>query len=107
MDEITFIGIVHSSLQQHKDCPLQENEGAPSALIQLDPAFRKAALGLKAGQKIWLLTWLHKANRSTATAKPRNNPASVTKGVFATRAPIPLACMKRRYLRSLKMGNCE
>ncbi|MFL5740186.1 MAG: tRNA (N6-threonylcarbamoyladenosine(37)-N6)-methyltransferase TrmO [Flavisolibacter sp.] len=87
MDNITFIGTIHSPLQQLKDCPLLENEGAPPALIRIAPEFRAALEGIKAGQKVWLLTWLHQGNRSTLKTKPRNNPAAAIKGVFATRSP--------------------
>ncbi len=43
--------------------------------------------GLKTGDKIFVFTWLHKGDRNVLTTKPRNNPAAINKGVFATRSP--------------------
>jgi tRNA-Thr(GGU) m(6)t(6)A37 methyltransferase TsaA len=87
MDTIKFIGKIHSPLKNIADCPLQEDEGAPQVSVQIYKEFRKALLGLSAGAKIILLTWLHKANRDELMTKPRNNPNAKTRGVFATRSP--------------------
>lgn len=87
MDAIKFIGKINSPIKQLRDCPLQENEGAPQVLVNIFPEYSKAVLGLKAGDKVILLTWLHKAQRDTLTTKPRNNPDAETAGVFATRSP--------------------
>jgi tRNA-Thr(GGU) m(6)t(6)A37 methyltransferase TsaA len=87
MDTIKFIGKIHSPLKNIADCPLQEDEGAPQVSVQIYKEFRKALLGLSAGAKIFLLTWLHKANRNELMTKPRNNPNAKTRGVFATRSP--------------------
>jgi len=64
-----------------------ENEGAPQVLVSINKEYQQAILGLSAGSKVLLFTWLHKANRNTLTTKPRNNPKAETKGVFATRSP--------------------
>src|SRR4030095_9276474 len=87
MDTIKFIGKIHSPLKDIADCPLQEDEGAPQVSVQIYKQFRKALLGLSAGTKIILLTWLHKSNRDELMTKPRNNPKAKTRGVFATRSP--------------------
>jgi len=87
MDSIKFIGKISSPLKQLSECPLQEDEGAPEVLVQINKEFLKAMSGLDVGSKIILLTWLHKANRDTLTTKPRNNPKAKTMGVFSTRSP--------------------
>jgi tRNA-Thr(GGU) m(6)t(6)A37 methyltransferase TsaA len=87
MDTIKFIGKIHSPLKNIADCPLQEDEGAPQVSVLIYKEFRKALLGLNAGAKIILLTWLHKANRNELMTKPRNDPKAKTRGVFATRSP--------------------
>jgi len=87
MDSIRFIGEVRSSLTDIKDCPLQEFEGGPTAVIIIKEEYRQAMSGLKAGSTVLLFTWLHKGDRSTLTTKPRNNPKAATTGVFATRSP--------------------
>ena len=87
MDSIQFIGKVHSALKNIEDCPLQEFENAPDAIIEINKEYLPAVSGLKAGVKILILTWLHKGNRKTLTTKPRNNPNANLTGVFATRSP--------------------
>lgn len=51
MEFIQFISQVHSPLKEIGDCPLQENEGAPQAIVSIDEKFRPAIAGLKTGQK--------------------------------------------------------
>jgi len=87
MDSVRFIGHIRSVLKEMRDCPLQESEGAPEAVIIINKEYREAITGLKAGSKILVFTWLHKGDRGTLTTKPRNNPESKTTGVFATRSP--------------------
>jgi tRNA-Thr(GGU) m(6)t(6)A37 methyltransferase TsaA len=87
MDSIQFIGQIHSSLKDIKDCPLQEFEGGPEATIKINEEYRQAMSGLKTGMRILLLTWLHKGDKSILVTKPRNNPKAKDTGVFATRSP--------------------
>ncbi len=87
MESIIFIGQIQSSLKELEDCPLQENEGAPTVLLVINKEYWQAISGLTVGSKILLFTWLHKADRNTLTVKPRQNPDAETKGVFATRSP--------------------
>ena len=87
MGSIKFIGRIHSSLKEIKDCPLQESEGAPEAVIIIDAEYRKAMTGLVKGAKIVLLTWLDKGDRAVLETKPRNNLNAKTRGVFASRSP--------------------
>lgn len=87
METIRFIGLIHSSLKDLKDCPLQESEDAPEAVITINEAYQPAIAGLTKGDRIVLLTWLDKSNRAVLETKPRNNPNAKTRGVFATRSP--------------------
>lgn len=87
MDSVQFIGEVKSSLTDIRDCPLQESEGAPEAEILVGEPYLDAISGLKAGNKILVLTWLDRGDRSVLTTRPRNNPSAALKGVFATRSP--------------------
>lgn len=87
MEAIKFVGHIQSPLKEIKDCPLQENEGAPQVVVCIDETYLPAISGLHEGAKIMLLTWLHKGNRDTLTTKPRNNPDAPDRGVFATRSP--------------------
>ncbi len=87
MDSIVFIGEVVSSLQDINLCPLQENEGAPAATIQVFEKYKTALQGIEPGRQVVLLTWLHKGNREVLTTHPRNNLQAKPLGVFATRSP--------------------
>ncbi len=84
---IKFIGKIHSELKRIEDCPLQENEQAPEAAIIIFPEFVEGMKDIIAGQEILLLTWLHIADRSVITCRPRNNPDAPLTGVFSTRSP--------------------
>jgi len=43
--------------------------------------------GIQAGDKLFVLCWLHMADRKTLRVHPRGNPAIPKRGVFATRSP--------------------
>src|SRR4051812_45813149 len=84
---LVTIGRVQSSLVRRADAPKQGGEGAPDARLAIDPAYARATGGLRAGQDILVLTWLHEADRSVLVTRPRDNPALPLTGVFATRSP--------------------
>lgn len=84
---IFFIGEIRSILKHLEDCPLQENEGAPLAKIIIEPSYRPALEGVKKGDNMIVLTWLHLSNRQILHTKPRNNPDAELTGIFATRSP--------------------
>jgi tRNA-Thr(GGU) m(6)t(6)A37 methyltransferase TsaA len=84
---ITPIGQVHSPLRELSEAPRQGWEGAPNAHLEILPAFVKALDGVKAGEEIWVFTWLHQAERSVLKVHPRNDVRNPVQGVFATRSP--------------------
>jgi tRNA-Thr(GGU) m(6)t(6)A37 methyltransferase TsaA len=84
---VTPIGQVHSSLQEVSEAPRQGWEGALNACLEILPAFVEALDGIKAGEEIWVFTWLHQAERSTLKVHPRNDVRNPMQGVFATRSP--------------------
>ena len=81
------IGIVRSTLSSRKGAPRQPDEGAPPASVHLDPAWQEGLDGIAAGDRIVLLTWLDRADRTTLRVVPRGNPARSLQGVFSTRSP--------------------
>ena len=85
--EVRPIGVVRSSLRERSDAPKQAFEGAPEALLELDPAFAPALNGVAAGQELIVLTWFHEADRAVQETHPRDDPAIPLTGVFATRSP--------------------
>src|SRR5262245_3198932 len=84
---IKFIGKVHSTLKNIEECPLQESENAPNAVIEIFPEFLEGTREIEKGAEILLLTWLHEADRSTIRCVTRNNFDSPKIGVFSTRSP--------------------
>ena len=85
--ELHAIGVVRSSLRERGDAPKQAFEGAPEALLEIDPAFAPALNGIEPGQDLIVLTWLHQADRGVLETHPRDDPATPLTGVFATRSP--------------------
>lgn len=85
--QIRPIGVVRSTLKERSGAPRQTWEGAPPATLEIDPEFLEALEGIQAGHQVWVLTWLHRSDRSTLKVHPRNEPGNALAGVFATRSP--------------------
>jgi tRNA-Thr(GGU) m(6)t(6)A37 methyltransferase TsaA len=80
------IGFVSSSLTRADLAPKQGPEGAPSAWIELLPAYGVAASHLRAGDALIVLTWLHQAKRDLLQVHPRDDKNAPLTGVFQTRS---------------------
>jgi tRNA-Thr(GGU) m(6)t(6)A37 methyltransferase TsaA len=80
------IGSVRSSLRRREDAPCQEREGAPEALLVLEPGYADALHRVEPGDQLVLLTWLHQADRTVLQVHPRDDPSNPVTGVFATRS---------------------
>jgi tRNA-Thr(GGU) m(6)t(6)A37 methyltransferase TsaA len=80
------IGVVRSSLRSLRNAPKQAFEGAPEAVLEIDPFFAPALHGVAPGNDLILLTWLHRADRSVLETHPRDDPTAPLTGVFATRS---------------------
>jgi tRNA-Thr(GGU) m(6)t(6)A37 methyltransferase TsaA len=65
---------------------MQGHEGAPDAVIEVDARFAQALEGVKAGDSLVILTWLHAADRSVLQVHPRDDRERPLTGVFATRS---------------------
>ena len=81
------IGVVQSALMDRKDAPRQGYEGAPDAAIEVHPEYQRGLDGVKAGDDILVLTWLHQGQRDVLEVRPRRDPRNPITGVFATRSP--------------------
>lgn len=81
------IGAVRSSLRDPGDAPNQAFQGAPEAVLEIDPAFAAALHRVAPGQDLIVLTWLHRADRGVLQTHPRDDPTTPLTGVFATRSP--------------------
>jgi tRNA-Thr(GGU) m(6)t(6)A37 methyltransferase TsaA len=84
---IRVIGRVRSSLKALEQAPRQGSEGAPRASLVFDDEFVDGLVGIRTGDEVIVLTWLHLGKRDVLTVRPRNDPALALAGVFATRSP--------------------
>jgi tRNA-Thr(GGU) m(6)t(6)A37 methyltransferase TsaA len=84
---VQTIGVVRSPLRSRADAPNQAIEGAPSAVLDIDPAFGDALHRVEAGDELILLTWLHLADRSVLQTHPTGDRNIPLTGVFRTRSP--------------------
>lgn len=66
---------------------MQGDEGAPEAWLELLPQAAPGMLGIKAGDQLIVLTWLHLARRDVLHVHPRGDVSRPLTGVFATRSP--------------------
>jgi tRNA-Thr(GGU) m(6)t(6)A37 methyltransferase TsaA len=81
------IGVVRSALTSREAAPLQGDEGAPEAWLELTAAVAQGLLGITAGDELIVLTWLHRARRDVLQVHPRGRIDAPLAGVFATRSP--------------------
>jgi tRNA-Thr(GGU) m(6)t(6)A37 methyltransferase TsaA len=108
------IGVIRSTLKVLSKAPMQGYEGAPDAWLEVRPSLVDGLAGIAVGDKIIILTWLHRARRDVLKVHPRNNKRVPLTGVFATRSPDrpnPLGChavtVKRIVANRLRIGPIE
>jgi len=80
------IGVVRSPLRDPADAPNQA-EGAPDALIEIDPTLVDALRRIEPGDELIVLTWLHLADREVLETHPMGDTSIPLTGVFRTRSP--------------------
>ena len=81
------VGHVVSPLTDRDAAPKQGDEDAPEAEIVFVPEVREAHADIAAGDELFVLTWLHMAERDKLRVHPRSDPARRLTGVFSTRSP--------------------
>jgi tRNA-Thr(GGU) m(6)t(6)A37 methyltransferase TsaA len=84
--ELTPIGRVESPLTDPASAPKQGDEGSPDAWLVLEAWTLEALDGIRPGDEIIVLTWLHRARRDVLRVHPRDDPAVPERGVFSTRS---------------------
>jgi tRNA-Thr(GGU) m(6)t(6)A37 methyltransferase TsaA len=84
--EVRPIGYVESPLVDPKNAPMQGTEGAPDAWLVFNPDVVEAARDLAVGADVFVLTWLHQAQRDVLAVHPRDDPRNPETGVFSTRS---------------------
>jgi tRNA-Thr(GGU) m(6)t(6)A37 methyltransferase TsaA len=85
--ELTQIGTVESPLTDPASAPKQGAGGAPDAWLTFAPAVLQGLEGLRAGDEVIVLTWLHRARRDVLRVHPRGDTSRAQQGVFNTRSP--------------------
>lgn len=108
------IGSVRSPLRSPADAPKQGSEGAPDAWIDVHEPYVEGLQGLRPGQEVVVITWLHQARRDLLRVHPRDDRTAPLAGVFATRSadrPNPLGLHPVTILqidgRHLEVGPLE
>lgn len=86
MIELKIIGRVSSPLRDPAAAPKQGEEGAPPAELVFEPFVREALADVRVGDRLLLLTWLDRADRSLLRVHPRDDPGNPLRGVFSTRS---------------------
>src|SRR5215470_15026901 len=81
------IGVVRSTLHAPADAPNQAFEGAPEAVLEIEPAFTDALHRIRVGDELIVLTWLHLADRDVLQTHPTGDTTIPLTGVFRTRSP--------------------
>lgn len=83
--ELTPLGTIRSPFQKPGDCPRQGRFSDAVSVIEVDPAYGDALLGVEAGRRYLVLYEAHLADRSRLQTIP---PARKELwGVFASRSP--------------------
>jgi tRNA-Thr(GGU) m(6)t(6)A37 methyltransferase TsaA len=84
--EIRPVGYVESPLVDRQTAPKQGFEGAPQAWLVFNPDMAEAIRDLAVGADVFVLTWLHQAQRHVLAVHPRDDPRNPETGVFSTRS---------------------
>jgi tRNA-Thr(GGU) m(6)t(6)A37 methyltransferase TsaA len=77
---------VESPLTDPATAPKQGREGAPEAVLVIQPEVAAGLDGIAAGDEVIVLTWLDRADRAVLRVHPRDDPANPERGVFSTRS---------------------
>ena len=85
--EVRPIATVQSPLPDPATAPKQAHEGAPEAWLDFAPDVLDALDGLRVGDEVIVLTWLHRSDRSVLRTHPRDDVTNPLQGVFNTRSP--------------------
>ncbi|HEX6596739.1 MAG TPA: tRNA (N6-threonylcarbamoyladenosine(37)-N6)-methyltransferase TrmO [Acidimicrobiales bacterium] len=86
MFELSPVGRIESPLTDPTAAPKQGDEGAPEAVVVLEPGFLDGLADLRPGDRVIVLTWLDRADRDTLRVHPRDDLSQPLRGVFSTRS---------------------
>ena len=106
--EVRPIGAVESPLSDPASAPKQGDEGAPEAWLAFERSVAEGLSGIRAGDELIVLTWLHLARRDVLRVHPRGDASRPLEGVFRTRSPArpnPMDSIASRSRRSTAAGS--
>jgi tRNA-Thr(GGU) m(6)t(6)A37 methyltransferase TsaA len=95
------IGFLRSELTDLENAPMQGSEGGYEAWLEISTQFTQGLMGIKTGDKLIVLTWLHLADRDVTQVHPRGKQERPLRGVFGTRSqdrPNPIGLHPVRVL---------
>jgi tRNA-Thr(GGU) m(6)t(6)A37 methyltransferase TsaA len=84
--EVKPIGTVGSRLTDPATAPKQGTEGGADAWLVIERDYLPALTDIAVGDRLIVLTWLDRADRSTLRVHPRDDPSNPETGVFSTRS---------------------
>jgi tRNA-Thr(GGU) m(6)t(6)A37 methyltransferase TsaA len=99
--ELRPVGHVSSTLVDLESAPLQGDEGAPDASLVFNAEIRDALADLEVDAEVFVLTWLHRADRDVLSVHPRGDLRRPRQGVFTTRSqdrPNPIGLHRVRIV---------
>ena len=85
--QLRAVATVESTLTDLASAPMQGHEGAPDAWLVFERDVLEALDGLRVGDAVIVLTWLHRSDRDVLRVHPRGDVAKPMQGVFSTRSP--------------------
>lgn len=86
---LVYIGRAETPWPTRDDCPKnirQAREAGRPATLRIEPPWRPGLEGLKPGQAVVVLLWMHRARRDLILQAPRHRDTPA--GVFALRSPV-------------------
>ncbi len=82
---IVPIGVIHTPYARREEIPCQGRLSSELCEIELYPEFAPALKDIEQCTHLFVIFWLHQADRSRLTATPKHDGRE--HGVFATRSP--------------------
>ena len=81
------VGMVLSPHQDRHALPHQGRGRDIQAVIKIFPQYEAAAREIQPGGLIWVLSWMHQAERTVLQVHPQGDQTRPLTGVFSTRSP--------------------
>ncbi|HRD75703.1 MAG TPA: tRNA (N6-threonylcarbamoyladenosine(37)-N6)-methyltransferase TrmO, partial [Hyphomicrobiaceae bacterium] len=82
---LVFIGRIRTPYATRADCPRQPDEGGPACRLEVEPTWQPALAGIKVGDRVEVIYWMHQARRDLVVMSPKRDGR--TTGAFTLRSP--------------------